>query len=304
MPLDGHSYLVAQGWTGSGTGLRDGAISRPLAIPQKKNLAGLGKDRDEAFPFWDHLFSAASKAIQIKLSGADSDTNDSDLDDTPNADLKRTSTGILSNRRPIVGTSADTSGTSTPDVDSAHARLSLLAQAKRDAAKRGLYSRFFRGPVVAPDSDDPAQQPAAPVAEPSDARPSKKRRRKSTLSDADAKDDSDKRERKRLRQEKRERKELRRQKKERKELRRLKKEKKESRRRKEDEGAGITNAGRSTEDVNVAEKQERKRERSSSGAESSKQDAERVPRKRKREDIGAQQTVVPDKKEERRRRRT
>ena len=53
MPLDGHSYLVAQGWGGKGTGLREGAISRPLAIAQKKNLAGLGKDRDEAFPFWD-----------------------------------------------------------------------------------------------------------------------------------------------------------------------------------------------------------------------------------------------------------
>jgi nucleolar protein TMA23 len=53
MPLDGHSYLVAQGWSGKGTGLRQGAISRPLAIPQKKTLSGLGKDRDEAFPFWD-----------------------------------------------------------------------------------------------------------------------------------------------------------------------------------------------------------------------------------------------------------
>ena len=53
MPLDGHSYLVKQGWTGKGNGLRHGSISRPLAIPQKRNLAGLGKDRDEAFPFWD-----------------------------------------------------------------------------------------------------------------------------------------------------------------------------------------------------------------------------------------------------------
>jgi nucleolar protein TMA23 len=90
MPLDGHSYLVAQGWTGKGTGLRQGAISRPLAIPQKKTLAGLGKERDEAFPFWDQrvlsatefflllttmfsLFSAASKSIQIKISNDDDD---------------------------------------------------------------------------------------------------------------------------------------------------------------------------------------------------------------------------------------
>ncbi|KAH8825192.1 hypothetical protein DL96DRAFT_1712213 [Flagelloscypha sp. PMI_526] len=68
MPLDTHGYLVAQGWQGKGVALRDGAISRPLAIPQKRTLAGVGKDRDEAFPFWDHLFTAASKAIQIKVS--------------------------------------------------------------------------------------------------------------------------------------------------------------------------------------------------------------------------------------------
>ncbi|KAJ7095780.1 hypothetical protein B0H15DRAFT_774427, partial [Mycena belliarum] len=145
MPLDGHSYLVSQGWTGSGTGLRQGAISRPLAIPQKKSLAGLGKDRDEAFPFWDHLFSAASKAIQIKIS---SDDEDSDAEPGAAISLKRTSTGILSNRRPAVGASAEGSGSTTPDATDTSTRLSLLATAKREAAKRGLYSRFLRGPVL------------------------------------------------------------------------------------------------------------------------------------------------------------
>jgi hypothetical protein len=53
MPLDGHGYLVSQGWKGKGTALREGAISRPIAIAQKKTLGGVGKDRDEAFPFWD-----------------------------------------------------------------------------------------------------------------------------------------------------------------------------------------------------------------------------------------------------------
>ena len=98
MPLNGHSYLVSQGWSGTGTGLRQGAISRPLAMPQKKNLAGLGKDRDEAFPFWDQLsifqnieypvrdilseipilsslFTAAATAILIKISSEDSDSD-------------------------------------------------------------------------------------------------------------------------------------------------------------------------------------------------------------------------------------
>jgi hypothetical protein len=62
MPLDGHSYLVSQGWSGHGTGLRQDSIIRPLAIPQKRTLAGLGKDRDEAFPFWDQ-FSSPSSSI-------------------------------------------------------------------------------------------------------------------------------------------------------------------------------------------------------------------------------------------------
>jgi hypothetical protein len=53
MPLDGHAFLLSQGWSGTGSGLRNGAISRPITLSQKKNLAGIGKDRDEAFPFWD-----------------------------------------------------------------------------------------------------------------------------------------------------------------------------------------------------------------------------------------------------------
>lgn len=61
MPLDGHSYLVAQGWSGKGNGLRKGAISKPITVSQKKTLAGLGKDRDEAFPFWDQYVYTIQK---------------------------------------------------------------------------------------------------------------------------------------------------------------------------------------------------------------------------------------------------
>ncbi len=63
--------------------------------------------------------------------------------------MKRTSTGILSTRRPVEGTPA-TSGTVTPDESAP--RLSLMAHAKRDAARRGLYSRFFKGPVLGPET--------------------------------------------------------------------------------------------------------------------------------------------------------
>jgi hypothetical protein len=72
-------------------------------------------------------------------------------------ELRQTSTGILSNRPPVVGTCAS-SGASTPTPDSnatlgfsSTPRLSLLALAKRETARRGLYSRFFRGPILGPD---------------------------------------------------------------------------------------------------------------------------------------------------------
>ncbi|KIM89136.1 hypothetical protein PILCRDRAFT_813044 [Piloderma croceum F 1598] len=155
MPLDGHSYLVAQGWSGKGTGLRQGAISRPLAIPQKKTLSGLGKDRDEAFPFWDHLFTAAASTIKIKVTSDDEDSDNSQSSSA--VTIKRTTTGILSNRRPVSGTAAN-SGSSTPDSETP--RLSLIANAKREAAKRGLYSRFFRGPVLGPSEGNLSDGPS------------------------------------------------------------------------------------------------------------------------------------------------
>lgn len=95
MPLDSQTYLRNNGWQGHGTALREGALARPLSIPQKRTLAGVGKDRDEAFPFWDQLriyldvlhsikiqrvlsvFAAASSAIQIKL-GSDDEASDSE----------------------------------------------------------------------------------------------------------------------------------------------------------------------------------------------------------------------------------
>ena len=44
----------------------------------------------------------------------------------------------------ITSCSDTASGSSTP-------RLSLMALAKREAARRGLYSKFFRGPILGPD---------------------------------------------------------------------------------------------------------------------------------------------------------
>jgi len=33
--------------------LREGGIDRPVIQAQKKNLKGVGKDRDDGFQFWD-----------------------------------------------------------------------------------------------------------------------------------------------------------------------------------------------------------------------------------------------------------
>ncbi|KAI0632016.1 hypothetical protein C8Q77DRAFT_1060226, partial [Trametes polyzona] len=110
MPIDGHTHLVKQGWSGKGSGLRHGAIAKPITVTQKKTLAGIGKERDEAFPFWDHVFQAAAVSIQLKLhKDSDEESNgESDREDsqTPALELKRTTTGIISNRRPLSGTPA------------------------------------------------------------------------------------------------------------------------------------------------------------------------------------------------------
>lgn len=64
--------------------------------------------------------------------------------------LDRTSTGIISNKPQKVGLSA----LETPDVVKC-TRMSVMAIAKRESARRGLYSRFFRGPVLGPDAEEP-----------------------------------------------------------------------------------------------------------------------------------------------------
>lgn len=50
MVLDAHAHLTRQGWKGKGHAVREGHLSRPLAVKVKNNLNGLGKDRDDAFP--------------------------------------------------------------------------------------------------------------------------------------------------------------------------------------------------------------------------------------------------------------
>ena len=48
--LDASIYLQNQGWI-VGKGLKPNSISRPIPAPKKKNLNGIGRDRDDG-----HLF--------------------------------------------------------------------------------------------------------------------------------------------------------------------------------------------------------------------------------------------------------
>lgn len=83
---------------------------------------------------------------------------------TPKPTLTRTSTGLISHKRPVLGTPAS-SGRSTPippSFDAQLPRANLLAVAKRESARKGLYARFFRGPVLAPEILDETQEASFP----------------------------------------------------------------------------------------------------------------------------------------------
>lgn len=166
------------------------------------------------------MFTAASKAITIKVTSDGEDESEVDgegeegvctlfspldtgrlinaqvLSKNQLPDLKRTSTGIISNRRPTSGTPV--SGSPDPTTSS---QLSLIAAAKREAVKRGLYSRFFRGPVLGPDVDSSTSVTPTGSSSPapeSSSQEVKKKRRKSKDRDETK---EERRERKRLKRE-------------------------------------------------------------------------------------------------------
>lgn len=63
MPLNTSHYLTKQGWKGHGTPL-DGeqgrGLRKPLIIPQKRNLGGIGQNRDRAVEWWDDIFAVGT----------------------------------------------------------------------------------------------------------------------------------------------------------------------------------------------------------------------------------------------------
>lgn len=123
-------YLRGLGWSGPGSSLQPEnkhARVKPITVPQKNTLSGIGKDRDTAYPWWEFVFTTA-----VSKAEGDNDAH------------HRTSTGILSNRPPPLRTTL-------PDRDPAQPsspRMSLLDQAKQESARRQLYSNFLKGKMI------------------------------------------------------------------------------------------------------------------------------------------------------------
>lgn len=73
MPLDTDRYLTKQGWQGHGKPL-DGeqgrGLKKPLIIPQKRNLGGIGQNRDRAVEWWDDVFAVRIYANIGRCQGA------------------------------------------------------------------------------------------------------------------------------------------------------------------------------------------------------------------------------------------
>lgn len=164
MTIDSHSYLVSRGWKGKGTALQEGGLSRPIVQAQKKDLKGLGKNRDDGFQFWDHVYAAAADAIKIHVEDSEDEDEASrsqvlptltDPTQSGSNKLSLTQTGILSHRRPI-----EYGEESRPIFSiTRHSDTDLLTLAKREAAKRELYSRFCRGGIVHQEEEERPRHP-------------------------------------------------------------------------------------------------------------------------------------------------
>ncbi|KAG8755125.1 hypothetical protein FRC14_004322, partial [Serendipita sp. 396] len=171
MPIDTHLYLTSRGWKGKGNALREGGLDRPVVQAQKKDLRGVGNNRDDGFQFWDHVFVVAANGIEVVVH-KDDDHNDDNNDDSKvtsslvdegglkgSRSLELTQTGILSNRSPNLRSNDSNRDAGVNNVaamaDSKYRKGDLLSLAKREAAKRELYSRFCRGGVIFDDQPGP-----------------------------------------------------------------------------------------------------------------------------------------------------
>ncbi|OWZ74865.1 hypothetical protein C365_06532 [Cryptococcus neoformans Bt85] len=138
--FDAAKHLEKQGWKGKGTALKNGHATRPLAVVQKKTLSGIGKDRDEAVPFWDHIFAATAANLLIPSAPSSPASG---------------STSKWATLAPATasGTSQSASSSSSPVPPKQRLSIGTQTRVSREMARRQLYSRFLRGKVYIPDEE-------------------------------------------------------------------------------------------------------------------------------------------------------
>lgn len=134
--FDSATYLRGLGWQGPGSSLNNSANGRakPVTVVQKKTLAGIGRDRDTSFAWWDAVFSSVANKVG-----------------STQPEQRRTTTGILSHRPPPPKANAYDE---TPHTQSSGLNLDAMAAVKLEQARRQLYSGFLRGSVISGSKDE------------------------------------------------------------------------------------------------------------------------------------------------------
>ncbi|GFZ50516.1 hypothetical protein JCM24511_08273 [Saitozyma sp. JCM 24511] len=145
--FDPAAHLAKQGWKGKGTALKHGHAVRPLPVVQKKSLTGIGKDRDAAVPFWDHIFASTALSLSLPSSISPSPSGSPAPPALP-SHVDHTTTKAWATLAPH--------GSPAVPPKKPGAGLSIAVRAGKEVAKRGLYSRFFRGEVL---SWEPSPEP-------------------------------------------------------------------------------------------------------------------------------------------------
>lgn len=143
MPLDGKA----------GKGLK-----KPLAIPQKRTLSGIGKDRDRANEWWNSIFTAGAKNLNIGPVKVSTVTN--------------ATAPTKSNPAPPVATIDDKAAADSTEPEAKPPKtgwsmgprsvmMSLSSLAKREHARKTLMSNFVRGEIIA--SKEPSPEPVIQI---------------------------------------------------------------------------------------------------------------------------------------------
>lgn len=174
------SYLTSQGWAGNGHGLRKGSLKKPVTVAHKTNLKGIGKDRDTGYAWWDDVFSIVASKTASSSAASSVESNNTSRNNSREGsvavndctilwyrtglilylcvqtDLRKTSTGIFS-ARPPPAKSHSIVDTATPvnvkPSTNGYFNTDIIAQAKLEAARRELYSRFLRGKPLTGTAD-------------------------------------------------------------------------------------------------------------------------------------------------------